>query len=238
MTRPRLLAVAACLCLALSGCAKDKSAQANASADYMGEPKFNADLYYRTGQLADANALDAAGEPAKARQYEATALHNYDEALKLDGRHVPTLYSLAMLRSRRGEWKPATDAWQRYADAVGRTPASLTNLAVALERGGRPKEAQAAYEAAVSADPTFAAAQANLGVLLAKQGLILPARKHLAAVMSPAAVEWHLGAALQAAGKPDLADDRYRAAAALDPAYAKRPVITGSESTTATIRAD
>ena len=235
MTPPRLLTVVALCCLALhTGCAKDKTPKADGSADYMGEPKFNADLFYRTGQLADANALDAdaAGEAVKARQYEGTALKNYDEALKLDAGHRPTLYSLALLRSRRDEWPAAAEAWQRYADAVGRTPASLTNLAVALERGGRPKEARSAYEAAVAADPTFQAAQVNLGVLLAKQGLILPARKHLAAVLEPAAVEWHLGAALQAAGQPKLADDRYKAAAALDPAYATRPDLGG----TATIR--
>ena len=70
---------------------------------------------------------------------------------------------------------------------------------------------------------SFKPARVNLGVLLAKQGRILPAKKHLSAVLEPAAVEWHLGAALQAAGQMPAAEDHYRAAAALDPAYAVRP---------------
>ena len=218
------------LTLAAAGCSRHKvpDAAADGSIDAMGEPKFTPDLYYRTGQLAEASSLDVGQNgqplpPAKARQYEMTALQNYDKALELDPRHAPTLYSVAVLRGRRGEHDKAVEAWKRYADAVGRTPASLTNLAVALEQAGRPADAEKAYAAAIAADPAFKPARVNLGVLLAKQGRILPAKKHLSAVLEPAAVEWHLGAALQAAGQMPAAEDHYRAAAALDPAYAVRP---------------
>ena len=218
------------LALTSAGCSRQKTPEVaeDPSADALGEPTFTPELYYRTGQLAEASSLDVGpgGDPlppAKIREYQAAALRNYAKALELDPKHAPTLYSSAVLRGRRGEHEAAIDLWKRYADAVGRTPASLTNLAVALEQAGRPADAEKAYAAAISADATFRPARVNLGVLLAKQGRILPAKKHLSAVLDPAAVEWHLGAALQAAGQLAAAEDHYRAAAALDPAYAARP---------------
>ena len=229
------LAITALALTLIAGCAGDNpdptagTGLLGGPGAEMGEPTFTPDLYFRAGQLADVQAIETdPAEPAKIRRLEAAAMRSYAKALDLDKDHAPTLYAVAALRSRRGDWDEAAEAWQRYADATGRGAAAMTNLAVAQERGGKLPEAESSYKSALLADPKFKVARVNLGVLLARRGDVMPARRQLAAVLEPAAVEWHVAAALQSVGQTERAEDHYRAAAALDPAYSERPDLTGA----------
>lgn len=187
-----------------------------------------ADTHFAAGQLAESKVLTA---PAEGRgsgkrqiaEYRAAALQQYERALRLDPEHVPSLYRSGVLLSEMKRHDAAVEKWRQYVEVVGRTPDSLVNLGLACELAGRTPEAQEAYEQACRLDPRHKPAHVNLGLLLAKQGYLQRAQSSLARVLSPASTHWHLGVALQAAGKVEEAEQQFRAAAGLDPAYAERP---------------
>ena len=233
-TLPALaLAAVVLVTTAVGGCRKETADgvsidTTDRSVDpFMGDPAMTAEVHFRAGQVSEARLLtDGDKLPARERQrLELAALEQYGRAIELDPRHSPSIYRIAVIRTTQKRFEEAVTAWRRYVEVVGQTPASLTNLGLALELAGQPTDAQEAYGRAVATDGTFKPARVNLGLLLAKQGQLMAAQEHLSAVLSPAATEWHIGTALLAAGKTEAADERFRAAAALDPAYSERPIL-------------
>lgn len=225
----------------LSACKSSDADRSNGRADtkssdpFKGEPNVTAQVHFLSGQLMESKIttptangrLPDQGQVAK---YQAGALSQYGAALKLDPKHTPSLHHAAALLTNMKRHEAALAMWHRYVEATGRTPNSLVNLGLAYELAGRPKQAEQTYREATQIDPANKPAHVNLGILLAKQGQLQPAQAALAAVLTPAATHWHLGVALQAAGKLSAADQQFRAAAALDPAYAKRHVPLGGET--------
>ena len=235
----RLAVVAACL-TSLSAC---KSRDHGPGGDgptvengeqFHGEPKVTADVHYATGQVFESKiaTLSAAGkaEERQITQLRTAALSQYAAGLKLDANHTPSLHRSAALLSAMERHDQAIAMWERYVTATGRTPNSLVNLGLANEMARREEAAEAAYREATERDPSHKPAHVNLGILLARQGQLQPAQAALSAVLPPAAVHWHLGVALQTAGRMEDADQQFRAAAALDPAYARRPAPPSAPS--------
>lgn len=227
-----------CLCFASAckskGAASTPRSQPRAEEPFKGEPKVTADVHYMSGQLHESR-IPAANDGKAASQAEVTrlqvaALNQYAAALKLEPDHAPSLYRSAVLLSGMKRHEQALAMWERYVAAVGRTPDSLVNLGIASEFAGQPQKAEAAYREATRLDKAHKSAHVNLGILLAKQGQLQPAQATLSSVLEPAAVHWHMGVALLAAGREREADQQFRAAAALDPAYAKRPRVPASTS--------
>jgi tetratricopeptide (TPR) repeat protein len=234
-----LIAVGACL-ISLSACkARDHGPGGDGTAveageQFRGEPKVTADVHYATGQVFESKiaTLSAAGkaEERQITQLRTAALSQYAAGLKLNANHTPSLHRSAALLSAMERHDQAIAMWERYVTATGRTPSSLVNLGLANEMAGRRAAAEQAYREATELDPSHKPAHVNLGILLARQGQLQPAQAALSAVLPPAAVHWHMGVALQSAGKMAEADQQFRAAAAIDPAYARRPAPPSSPS--------
>ena len=237
----RVAAVLFCLCF-LAACRSDSRAaphegdQVSDSGDsFKGEPRVTADVHYATAQvfeskIATRGANGTRPDAKNVAQLQNAALNQYAAGLKLDPQHTPCLHRSASLLSSMGRHEQALAMWQRYVTATGRTPSSLVNLGLANELAEQPDAAEKAYREATQLDPSHKPAHVNLGLLLAKQGQLQPAQAALSTVLSPAATHWHMGVALQAAGRTKDADQHFRAAAALDPAYAKRPAPPADQS--------
>ena len=211
----------------------DESAQQADS--FQGEPKVTPEVHYATAQVFESKIVTPGAngrrpDEQQAAQLRTAALAQYAAALKLDPNHTPSLHRSAALLSDLKRHDQAIAMWERYVAATGRTPNSLVNLGLANERAGRHAAAEEAYRQATRIDPQHKTAHVNLGMLLARQGKLQPAQAAFAVVLSPAATHWHLGIALQSAGKVVEADQQFRAAAALDPAYAKRPALPSGQS--------
>lgn len=226
-----------CLCF-MSACKSgrdDGQAKARQEADdsFQGDPKVTPQVHYLSGQLLESKIVTPgpngnAPAAAEVARLQVAALNQYAAALKLDAQHAPSLYRSGVLLSSLKRHEQAIEMWQRYVDATGRTPNSLVNLGIAMEMANQSQEAEQAYREATRLDRTHKAAHVNLGILLAKQGQMQPATAALSAVLEPASVHWHLGVGLMAAGREKEADQQFRTAASLDPAYAKRPAMPGS----------
>ena len=235
MTQPiRLLLPLLCL-LFLSACTAGRDSDAQASGDpFRGDPKVTPQVHFLSGQLMEskiASDTDAGKlSDTQANQYRTAALAQYAAALKLDPNHTPSLHRSGVLLSQMKRHEQALAMWSRYVEATGRTPNSLVNLGLALEMAGRHAQAEETYREATRIDPAHKHAHVNLGLLLARQGQMQPAQSALSVVLDAPAVHWHLGLALEAAGRSREADQQFRAAAALDPAYAQRPRLPSAAS--------
>ena len=89
----------------LNGSTSDKQT-ADASADAAPEPQLNADSRFAAGMLAETQGkLDCAAV-------------QYDQALRLNPNHVPSLYRMGVVQTKLKSYDKAVATWKRYVVAV------------------------------------------------------------------------------------------------------------------------
>ena len=74
----------------------------------------------------------AAGQLAESRNQPAAAVVQYQEALKLDPMHQPSLYRLAYIFTQAKQYEPAIQAWQQYVRATERIGGSVQQSGTVL----------------------------------------------------------------------------------------------------------
>ena len=189
----------------------------NPAADFDTKPTppVEAGTHFAAGQLAESRGdLDAA-----AAQYQA-AVTQFAAAGPL-GPHDQTafetsLYRLGMILT--AERKPeAVPVWQQYVSATGGSAPAYSDLGFALDLAGRPADAEAAFRAGIARDPKCESCRVNYGRLLARHRQLDDAAAQLAAVLTPAEVQFDLGAVFEQQGDRAAAAAHYHRALELDP---------------------
>lgn len=147
----------------------------------------------------------------------------YENILKSEPGHVPSLSLLGRLCAQAGNWQAAK---KHLANALERAPQhaeTLETLAIVLETEGNLKGAGERYLQALALNPDSANLHNNYGDLLRKMGKLETARSHLqqAIARQPRLTIAHnnLGVCLQALKLPQEAEQAFRAALALEPRY-------------------
>ena len=168
------------------------------------EPAVTAKAHYAAGQLAESQCnLDKAVE-------------QYRLAVRLDPSHVEALYRLGMILT--AERKPDAPAvWQQYVTVTGGTASAYSDLGFSLDLADRPADAERAFRAGIAQDPKCEPCRVNYARLLARRGDLDAAAAQLSAVLTPAEVQFDMGAIFEAEGDPQAAAARYRKALDLDP---------------------
>ena len=214
--RRRVLLTLAAAILPIAGCGKkgDDAATTSASgrerptevADAK-EPPIHAKTRYAAGQLAESQGNLSA------------AVRQYEEALKADPRHLPSLYRLGVVHAQAKQFDRAIDAWKRYVKATDGSAAAYANLGFAHELAGELAEAEAAYQKGIARDGRSEPCRVNYGLMLARLGRTSEATIQLQAVLGPAAVQYNLASVLEQQGRREQAKAGYRKALALDPDF-------------------
>ena len=94
---------------AVKGLSQDDADKLNAQHSHFDQdkdPQFNANTHFAAGQLAES------------QEDFPRAIAQYNEALKLDSKHIPSLYRLALVYTQQKEYPKAIDAWERYVKAT------------------------------------------------------------------------------------------------------------------------
>ena len=216
---------AAVLAATAAGCQQTTSTQsspigqANApSSDFDAKPTppVEAGTHFAAAQLAESRGdLDAA-----AGQYQAAATQ-YQRAPRLAAASDRTSYQVSLYRLGMiltAERKPeAIPVWQQYVTATDGSATAYSDLGYALDLAGRPADAEAAFRAGIAKDPKSEACRVNYGRLLARRRQLDDAAAQLAAVLTPAEVEFDLGAVFEQQGDRATAAVHYHRALQLDP---------------------
>ena len=175
--------------------------------DQPGDPPFTADTRFAAGQLAEAQNVPAA------------AVEQYREALKVNPKHQPSLYRLAVVYTQQKAYPQAIDAWKKYITATNNSANGYSNLGFCYELAGKNTEAEAAYRAGIARDPNCEPCRINYGMMLARTNRIEEGRAQLQMVLKPAEAAYNIGSVLEQTGRKDLAREEYNKALKLDPNF-------------------
>ena len=190
--------------IALGGCASDKKKD-DAAADAAAQQKYQ----ILTGSTADAAAVEprlnadtrfAAGRLAETQDKLDCAAIQYQQALRLNPNHVPSLYRLGIVYTKTKEFDKAVAIWNRYIKATGDAASSYSNLGFCYEMAGNVEQAEIAYKHGLDRDANNAACRTNYGLMLARQNRTTEAEVQLSAVLKPDEVSYNLAAVYEQQG--------------------------------------
>lgn len=216
----RLAMMAMAGALVLAGCAtdnkdgpikklsRDEADSLNAeqsSFENAKDPAFSAQTHYAAGQLAESQGA-----------YR-NAIEQYRGALKLDSRHLPSLYRMGVLYAQLRDYPNAIATWQTYIKETNGDATAYSNLGFCHELAGHAADAESAYQAGVAKDPANRNCRINYGLMLARTGRVNEASAQLRAVLTEAQVHYNLGSVHEQQGRREQARTEYHKALELDP---------------------
>lgn len=182
-----------------------KMNQERSRFDHNEDPPFLTETHYAAGRLAES------------QEGYANAIEQYQAALKINRRHLPSLYRIAMIYTKQKAYPEAIKAWEAYAAATNNAPASLANLGFCYELAGDPEKAESTYKQGISAEPKGEPCRVNYGLMLARSGRTNEALLQFQAVLSVAKAHYNIASVLEQQGKRDQARIEYEKALEADP---------------------
>src|SRR5205814_9363220 len=121
------------------------------------EPQLNADSRFAAGLLAESQGkIDC-------------AIIQYEQALRLNPNHVPSLYRMGVAQTKSKHYEKAVATWKQYVKATGDIASSWANLGFCYEMAGDTATAEVAYTAGLDRDARRRPCRANGGRLLARR---------------------------------------------------------------------
>jgi len=173
--------------------------------DRASEPALNPNTRFAAGQLAEAEGqLDC-------------AVVQYDQAVRLNKKHIPSLYRLGVVYTKMKKYDQAVAMWRRYIDATGNVASGYSNLGFCYEMAGDVDNAEASYKQGIDIDPKSAACRVNYGLMLARQNRQDEAEEQLATVLSPAEVAYNMASVYEQQGALARAKEELQKAIAANP---------------------
>ncbi|MBV8779797.1 MAG: tetratricopeptide repeat protein [Phycisphaerae bacterium] len=209
------------------GCAPDKPETPESTSTILGHSdigRSESDDGKNWNQLKDpainADTRFAAGQLAESRGQRADALAQYREALKLNPKHQPTLFRMAIVETEMHQYPQAIQTWKNYVAATNESAAAWGNLGFCYQVAGKPSDAEAAYRRGIARDPNEQTCRINYGLMLVAQSRVPEAMEQFQAVLSPAESHYNVGSVYEQLGRKEQAKVEYHTALALDPNFA------------------
>ena len=188
---------------------KDKSASAQRyKSDTFGSmksPSVNADTRFAAGQLAETQGN------------KELAIAQYEQALHLDAKHIPSLYRMGVVLTQTRQFDKAVTMWNRYIEATNKIASGYSNLGFTYEMAGDVSGAEKAYQQGLSIDPKSEPCRVNYGLMLARHNRQSEAQAQLSEVLPPAEVAFNLAAVYEQQGAIPQAREELKKAIEADP---------------------
>lgn len=176
--------------------------------DLNSKAKITPELHYAQGKILERKGeLDA-------------AVAKYEEALKLDAKHVPSKLALARVQDRRGR---TADADRLYRQAVIDEPqnaVAFNDLGLFLARQKKLSEAQGALENAIRLEPKSQLYRNNLAAVHVEAGEPIKAAQALEPVFGKAIASYNVAFLLKERNQIGPAHEWSLHATKLDPTMA------------------
>lgn len=197
---------------AIQGVSKSDAAQLNSAHstfESSEDPPIKADTHF------------AAGEVAESQGNMDVAIEQYQEALKVQPKHLAAMYRLGVLYAQQKQFSEAIDMWNRYVKATDESAGAWGDLAFCYELAGRPAEAETAYQKGIAKDPKNRPCRTNYGLMLARHNRVNEAMLQWQAVLTPAEVHYNLASVYEMQHRKEEAKVEYQKAIDLDPKFAE-----------------
>jgi tetratricopeptide (TPR) repeat protein len=188
----------------LSGSTAEQRAN-DQTAEAAPEPELNADSRFAAGMLAETQGrLDC-------------AIVQYEQGLRLNPNHVPSLYRLGVAQTKSKMYDKAVVTWKQYVKATGDIASSWANLGFCYEMAGDVDNAEQAYKEGLSRDQKCQSCRINYGLMLARQNRTVEAEVQLSSVLKPDEVSYNLAAVYEQQGAIQQAKEALKKALEVNP---------------------
>jgi tetratricopeptide (TPR) repeat protein len=203
--------------LAVVGCSTSNAPQAQQAA--LGTKSEPVDGL--PANLPDLNAETrfAAGQVDESQHNLDGAIGQYQEALKINPKHLAALYRLGIVYTEVKQYAKAVEIWQRYVQASGKSATAYADLGFCQDMAGQTDQAEASYKAGIAVEAKNVPCRVNYGLLLARHERVADAIEQWQAVLSPAEVHYNLGGVYAAQGNKAKARAEFNKALELDPGF-------------------
>jgi len=199
---------------ALAGCAsKDRAAstgndstvEARKDFEITKDPPFTAQTHFAAGQLAES------------QNNPASAIDQYERAIKLEPKHSASLYRLGIVYAQLKRYNEAVAVWKQYVNVTDASATAFSNLGFCCELAGRNDEAETAYRQGITKDPRNGPCRVNYGLMLARHGHVDQAVIQLQVVLTPSQVHYNVASVLEGQGLKEQAKYEFQKAIELNP---------------------
>jgi tetratricopeptide (TPR) repeat protein len=189
------------------GAKKRNAQQASVpSAEVSFDPKSaTPELYVGLAQMSHRG-----GNVPKAREF-------YQKALAIEPNHLEALLGAARMEDREGRFDVAQMLYQRAVAAHPQSATAQNDLALCLARRDDLAGARRALEQAIGLEPSKSLYRNNVAKVFVELNQLDAAAAHLAAVHSPAAVQYNMAVLLSERGRNGEAVEFLTTALAIDP---------------------
>jgi tetratricopeptide (TPR) repeat protein len=189
----------------LSGSTSETSHRDENGFDRDHEPALNPGTRFAAGQVCETQGhLDC-------------AVVQYDQALRLNPKHIPSLYRMGVVMTKLKKYDTAVAMWQRYIDATDNSAAGYSNLGFCYEMAADVDNAEAAYKKGIAIDEKSTPCRVNYGLMLARQNRQDEAEEQLATVLSPSEVAYNMASVYEQQGAIARAKEELQKAIAANP---------------------
>jgi tetratricopeptide (TPR) repeat protein len=206
-------AVAAALCV---GCSSNKSKDDTAmsasaqkykilSGNTSGGTSEKDEEFTQPEPALNANTRFAAGQLAESQGKLDCAIVQYEQAVRLNPKHIPSLYRLGVALTKMQQYDKAVAIWERYIAATGNIASSWANLGFCYEMAADIDNAEKAYKAGLEKDSNSVACRVNYGLMLARNNRNEEAEAQLSVVLKPDEVAFNLASIYEQQGAIELA---------------------------------
>lgn len=207
----------------LSGSTAEERAGAQKQADAfsaIAEPDLQADTRFAAGQLQES------------QERWDCAIVQYEQAVRLNPKHVPSLYRMGVVMTKTRQYDKAVGWWNKYIAATGGIASGYSNLGFTYEMAGDVANAEKAYQQGLAIDPKSQPCRVNLGLMYARNNRTDEAKENLAMCLSPAEVSFNLATIYEQQGAIALAKTE------LKKALEQNPNMTEAQMKLATLPQD
>src|SRR5437588_6643202 len=174
-------------------------------ADAAPEPQLNADSRFAAGMVAESQGkIDC-------------AIIQYEQALRLNPNHVPSLYRMGVAQTKSKNYEKAVATWKQYVKATGDIASSWANLGFCYEMAGDTENAEVAYKEGLNRDAKSQPCRVNYGLFLARQNRVTEAEVQLSAILKPDEVAYNLAAVYEQQGAIAQAKESLKKALEVNP---------------------
>ena len=189
----------------LNGSTSNSAENGKELASAAPEPELNVDTRFAAGRLAET------------QDRLASAVAQYEAALRLKPNHVPSLYRLGICHTKMKQFEQAAGVWRTYIKATGDIPSGYSNLGFCYEMAGDVDNAEKAYKEGIQRDPNSLPCRTNYGLMLARHDRIAEAETQLSAVLKPDEVRYNLAAVYEQRGDTRQARQELKKAIEINP---------------------
>ena len=188
----------------LNGSTADQKAKEQ-TAEVEPEPQLNADSRFAAGLLAESQGkIDC-------------AIIQYEQALRLNPNHVPSLYRMGVAQTKSKNYDKAIATWKQYVKATNDIASSWANLGFCYEMAGDTENAEIAYKEGLNRDAKSQSCRVNYGLFLARQNRVTEGEVQLSSVLKPDEVAYNLASIYEQQGSIAQAKQSLRKALEVNP---------------------